>query len=129
MKLPRTTTVLSVFAGCACSLALNWQIASATTFNLGTESASKVTSPEPIFNPEPKIPAQLHENCFKSCCIAKFLVSANGKTDVKLLSSSGSSEIDEITLQTLRTWKFKPATLDGEPIEGVRKIQVEFQVD
>jgi TonB family protein len=57
------------------------------------------------------------------------MVSANGKTDVKLLSSSGSTEIDEITLQTLRTWKFKPATLDGEPIEGVRKIQIEFQVD
>jgi TonB family protein len=57
------------------------------------------------------------------------MVSASGKTDVKLLSSSGSSEIDDITLQTLRTWKFKPATLDGEPIEGVRKIQVEFQID
>jgi TonB family protein len=128
MKLPRTASAL-IFAACACSFALNWQAAGATTFNLGTEAASKVTSPEPIFNPEPKIPAQLHENCFKSCCIAKFMVSASGKTDVKLLSSSGSTEIDEITLQTLRTWKFKPATLDGEPIEGVRKIQIEFQVD
>lgn len=129
MKLPQVTIALSVIAACVCSLTFDWHGVNAKTFTLGTQASSKVTKPEPIFNPEPKIPAQLHENCFKSCCIAKFLVSPNGATDVKLLSSSGSTEIDEITLQTLRTWKFKPATLDGEPVEGVRKIQIEFQVD
>jgi len=103
--------------------------ASATTLSIGTDSSSNFNPPQAIFAPEPVIPEHLQEQCFKSCCIAKFLVASTGKTTVQLVSTSGSSEVDEITLETLRRWKFKPATLDGAAIEGSKKVQVEFKVE
>jgi protein TonB len=57
------------------------------------------------------------------------LIKPNGNTSVQLISTSGSDEVDEITLETLRRWKFVPATLDGAPVEGSKKVQVEFKVE
>jgi protein TonB len=79
--------------------------------------------------PRPEIPAELHEQCFKSCCIARFMIKDDGKYSVKLISSSGSEQVDDIAIDTLRRWKFKPALLDGKPVDSSRKIRVEFQVD
>ncbi len=101
----------------------------ATTLSVGTESSATFSPPKATFSPEPVIPEHLHEQCFKSCCIAKFLVQPNGSASVQLISTSGSDEVDEITLETLRRWKFKPATLDGSPVEGSKKVQVEFKVE
>ena len=103
--------------------------ARATTLTLGAEYSSKYKIAEPTYAPEPEINPELHETCFKSCCIAKFLVKANGKTSVVLLTSSGSREVDDMALATLRRWKFKPATLDGQPVDSSRKIRIEFEVE
>jgi protein TonB len=101
----------------------------AKTYDAGTEAAAQFVQAQPINSPQPEIPHDLQEDCFKSCCIARFLIKPDGAAKVKLISGSGSDEIDDITLQTLRQWKFKPAMLDGKPVESTRRIKVEFQVD
>ena len=84
---------------------------------------------EVLNSPQPMIPAELHEQCFKSCCIARFIINPDGKTAVKLLTSSGSDEIDEITLSTLKRWKFRPAMLNGKPVQSTRRVKVEFEIE
>jgi protein TonB len=83
---------------------------------------------EAVYAPEPEISPELKEQCFKSCCIAKFLIKKDGTTSVHILSTSGSPDVDDIALKALRHWKFKPATVNGEPVESSRKIQVEFEI-
>lgn len=101
----------------------------ATTLTLGTDYSSSYKIAEPIYSPEPEISAELKEQCFKSACTAKFLIKADGKISVALLASSGCPEVDDMALTTLRRWRFKPATLDGKPIESTRKIRVEFEIE
>jgi TonB family protein len=101
---------------------------SAKTLTLGTEYSSDYKNAEPVFSPEPEISPELKEQCFKSCCIAKFLIKADGNTSVQLLTSSGSQEVDDIAVETLRRWKFHPAKLDGVPVDSTRKIKVEFEI-
>lgn len=103
--------------------------AGATTLTLGTEYASSYRIAEPTYTPEPEISPELHEQCFKAGCVAKFVIKKDGKTSVILFTSSGSQEVDDIALNTLRRWKFKPATLDGQPVDSVRKIKVEFEIE
>jgi TonB family protein len=120
----------SPFALAATSFVLLFgQSVGAKTFSLGTDYSSKYKIAEPVYSPEPEISPELKEQCFKSCCIAKFLINAEGQTSVQLLTSSGSSEVDEIAIDTLRRWKFKPAQLDGKPVESSRKIRVEFEIE
>ena len=107
----------------------NTKLVSATTLSIGTEYSSSYKIAEPIYSPEPEISAELKEECFKSACTAKFIIKADGKISVSLLTSSGSPEVDDIALTTLRRWRFKPATLDGSPIESIRKIRIEFEIN
>ena len=101
----------------------------AKTYDAGTEDSAEYIAAQALSSPEPVVPEAMKEECFKSCCLARFLIAQDGSTKVKLLSSSGSDEIDDITLQTLQRWKFKPAMLDGKPVSSTRRIKVEFQVD
>ena len=98
-------------------------------FSMGTENTNDFRPAQILSSPRPEIPSELHEDCFKSCCLAKFIINPDGKTSVKLLSSTGNEELDEIALKTLKTWKFRPATLNGEPVSSTRRIRVEFEVE
>lgn len=121
--------VTALSAALSTLLACQGNAGIAKTFSLGTDYSSNYKIAEPVYSPEPEISPELHEQCFKSCCIAKFLIKADGQTSVQLLSSSGSSEVDDIAVETLRRWKFKPAQLDGKPVESSRKIRVEFEIE
>jgi protein TonB len=101
----------------------------AKTYEAGTESSSDFVEAKPTFNPAPEIPSEASEKCFKSYCVARFFIDKDGKTTVKILTKSGSNEIDDITVAALRRWKFKPAMLDGEPVDSTRRIKVEFEVN
>jgi TonB family protein len=49
-------------------------------------------------------------------------VSAQGEVlDEKLIHGLGNS-IDALILETVRSWKFHPATLDGNPVESVSEL-------
>jgi len=118
---------------CCIALAIffvgNAELGQATTLSLGTEYSSSYKIAEPVYSPEPEVSAELKEQCCKFACTAKFIIKANGKISVSLLSSSGSTEVDDIALTTLRRWRFKPATLDGSPVDSTRKIRVEFEIN
>ncbi len=96
---------------------------------IGTEESSYYRDAQIVNAPRPEIPAELHEQCFKSCCLARFIIKQDGNSSVKLLSSTGSAEVDEIAVSTLQRWKFKPATVNGKPVESAKKIKVEFEVE
>lgn len=100
----------------------------AQTFSLGASESSQFVGSEIVASPQPVIPAELHEQCFKSCCIARFVIDANGKSSVKLLTSSGSDDIDNITVSTLKRWKFRPAMLNGRAVQSSRRVKIEFEI-
>lgn len=101
----------------------------AETFKLGTQESNHLIPAEPLDCPQPAITEEMLEQGIKTNCTAKFAIAPTGKSTVELLSSTGSSEVDELTLGTLRTWRFRPASLSGSPVASVRKIKVEFEVD
>ncbi len=112
---------LALFSGCA--------DADAKTFQMGTQESKQLIPAEAVSCPQPAISSDMLEQGIKANCLAKFAIAPTGKHTVQLLSSTGSSEVDELTLETLRTWRFLPASLGGEPVPSVRKIKVEFEVD
>lgn len=98
-------------------------------FKIGTAEQAKYEDALAVDCPQPEIPNSLHEDGYKSSCLARFCINCEGKHDVSIIASSGCDEVDEIALQTLRRWKFKPAMLNGKPVQSVRKIRVEFEVE
>jgi len=99
------------------------------TFKIGTKDSSRYEDAMAVECPQPEIPAELAAECFKSSCVARFRIKNDGKYSVILVSTSGSEQVDEVALSTLRRWRFKPAMLDGKPVDSTRKIRVEFEVN
>jgi len=95
---------------------------------IGTQESSTYHDAEVVFSPKPEISAELKEECLKTSCGARFAVSEEGKTTVRLVTSTGSTDVDETVMSTLRLWKFKPATVDGKPINSNRTLRIEFEI-
>lgn len=95
----------------------------------GTTESSNYEDALAVEAPQPELPAEhTEQSCKKSCC-ARFTIESDGKFDVRLVSSTGSQDVDDVALATLKRWKFKPAQLNGKPVKSSRKIKIEFEVD
>jgi TonB family protein len=135
MNLKSTLFATAALAGLAANLLAIAPISSlgtaaqAETFKLGSQESSHLIPAEPLDCPRPVITEEMLEQGIKTNCTAKFAIAPTGKSTVQLLSSTGSSEVDELTLDTLRTWRFRPASLSGSPVASVRKIKIEFEVE
>lgn len=79
--------------------------------------------------PKPEIPDDLRQEALDKTFTAEVTVSPDGTpTEVKVSQSTGNDELDRIALETAKKWKFKPGTRDGEPVESVVRLHIEFQV-
>ena len=102
---------------------------SAETFKLGAQESESFKQAEIISSPEPVISAELKESCLNTFCVARFKIDSRGRISVNLVTSSGCPEVDDITINTLRSWKFRPALRGTEPVPSTRKIRVEFVIE
>lgn len=103
--------------------------AAAKEYSIGIREEAKLVPAKVIESPAPQIPSHKQEESFRTSCEARFLIDPTGKTSVSLLTPSGSEEIDEIALATLKKWKFSPATLENKPVPSSRRIRIEFEIE
>ena len=86
--------------------------------------------PEVDYNPQPAIPDDLRSEPLDKDFVALFTVGQDGKpTDIKMTKSTGIAELDDVALKTAKTWRFKPATVDGIGTEGKVKLTIQFRVE
>jgi outer membrane biosynthesis protein TonB len=45
-----------------------------------------------------------------------------------LRGTSGNSAVDELVLDALRRWKWRPALRDGEPVSSTQNFRFDFEV-
>jgi TonB family protein len=82
------------------------------------------------YAPTPKIPANLRSDSANGTVRVRFTIKSDSSTTVEMISSSiGNTQIDQVILDTLRRWKWKPATKDGKPVESTvnQTISVEIR--
>jgi protein TonB len=101
----------------------------------GTSATSSSASnnvflpPIPIFNPMPLIPTDMRAHTYNTSVRVEFFVNKDASFTSRLLSSTGYDELDRAVINTLKKWKFSPATMDGQPVHGTLKLRIRFSVD
>jgi TonB family protein len=84
--------------------------------------------PKAVKTPDPPYPPAASHNGSIGDSIVSMTVLADGSaTDFQLIGSA-SRAMDESTLETLRKWKFKPATCGSEPVVSDIEIIVSFRL-
>jgi TonB family protein len=91
-----------------------------------------VTAPVPIYKPEPGYTEEARAAKLEGTDVFAVVVDANGAVaDVCLTRSLSEGKVvslDENAIQTLRTWKFKPALRKGKPVPVKVTVEVSFRM-
>ena len=87
-----------------------------------------VKAPVPIYKPEAAYSSQARKDKVEGTVVTEMVVDASGNVaDVKLVRSLDKG-LDESAMQTLRTWKFTPATKKGKPVPVRLIADVSFRI-
>jgi TonB family protein len=94
------------------------------TYDLGRD----ITPPIPIYNPDPPYSEQARKAKYSGTVSLLITIDAQGNVaDAQVVKPAGYG-LDENAMETVRTWRFKPATRDGVPVQVRTSVQVSFKI-
>ena len=83
------------------------------------------TNPAPIDTTTPVYPESLIDSGLDGVAKIKFTVNEKGLVEDADVLEATKPEFGEAALVALKQWRFKPATVDGEPVS--KKVSIPFQ--
>jgi len=87
-----------------------------------------VTAPRVIYNPEPGFSDEARKAKAQGRVVLLVVVGPDGHThDLRVQSSLGMG-LDKKALEAVRTWRFLPAMLNGQPVAAQIAVEVDFHL-
>jgi protein TonB len=87
------------------------------------------TEAVPVNMPKPTLPDSLRNDTLDRTTVAEFVVGTDGTPEqIRVVQSAGVSELDQLAIDAVKQWRFKPATRDGVPVQSTIRLHVAFQV-
>lgn len=85
-----------------------------------------VLRPKPVFTPEPTYPDRASSENFRGIVLLAMVVNKDGRVEnIRLLRPLGMG-MEEAAVAAVQTWRFKPATRDGQAVAVEMNIEVAF---
>ena len=93
------------------------------------ERAAVVSPAECAHNPPPGYPRVARRRGYEGLVVVLARVSRGGTClAVEVKRSSGHAVLDAAAAAAVRKWRFKPATLDGVPVEAEVEVPIRFRL-
>jgi TonB family protein len=103
-------------------------LASATNNETGYADANGTTLPRAVYQPSPQFTDKARKAKINGVVLLKVTVTASGDVgNIKVAKGLGYG-LDEKAEEAVRTWKFKPATKDGVPVDYELAVEVDFRL-
>ncbi len=88
-----------------------------------------VKKPEKLHTPQPSYTEEAREAGIQGVVITQCIIDRSGRVrQVKILKGLPNG-LSEKAASTIKEWRFKPATLDGKPVEVYYNLTVHFRLD
>ncbi|MGE5326588.1 MAG: energy transducer TonB [Deltaproteobacteria bacterium] len=87
-----------------------------------------VSEPVPIFKPEPPYTEEARKTKLQGVVDLMIVVDPDGNVAFARLLKPLGMGLDESALQTVKTWRFKPALRNGSPVPVRVMVQVSFRL-
>ncbi len=86
----------------------------------------KPEPPKPVSTPDPRFPVGSRD---RSAMVTLWLIiDAKGKPQEVRVTRSGGKPFDDQAASTVRGWRFKPATCNGEPMGTQISVEINYQL-
>ena len=87
-----------------------------------------VSAPVAIYSPEPEFSEEARKAKYQGTCVLWVVVGPDGRPhDVRVQRTLGMG-LDEKAIEAVRTWKFEPARLNGNPVAVQINVEVNFRL-
>jgi TonB family protein len=86
-----------------------------------------VVKPLPIYKPDPPYTKEAKDAKVQGTVILKIVVDAQGNVSEAKVTKSLDKGLDESAVNTVKTWKFKPATKNGKLVTCKLLVEVSFR--
>jgi len=87
-----------------------------------------VTVPQVIYNPEPSFSDEARKAKVQGVVLLLLVVGKDGRPyDIRVGQSLGMG-LDEKAIEAVGRWRFKPATLNGQPVATQIAVEVDFHL-
>ena len=86
------------------------------------------TIPQPIYSPEPSFSEEARKAKYQGIVVLLVVVGKDGHPyDIQVGQSLGMG-LDQKAIEAVSRWRFRPATLNGEPVATKIAVQVDFHL-
>jgi periplasmic protein TonB len=87
-----------------------------------------VSVPQVIFSPEPSFSEEARKAKAQGMVLLVLVVGKDGRTyDIRVGQSLGMG-LDQKAIEAVKVWRFRPATLNGQPVATQIAVQVDFHL-
>ncbi|HZI56704.1 MAG TPA: energy transducer TonB [Verrucomicrobiae bacterium] len=94
----------------------------------GVKASNGVKAPNPTYTPEPDFSEEARRAKFQGVVILSIIVDETGNVSQVKLERPLGRGLDDNAMQRVKTWRFDPARLNGEPVAVEMKIEVSFNL-
>lgn len=94
----------------------------------GTDVAGCVTPPRMNYSPEPDYPNKERKAKHQGTVFLALVVGADGLPRDIVVSRSLSHDFDKAAIDSVKRWRFSPATKEGKPVAAEIKVEVAFRL-
>jgi len=95
--------------------------------NKGKDAPSCITPPRAIYAPNPEYPERARKEHVRGFVTLQMVVGVDGlPRDIKAVRSN--SYLDDAATGAVKTWRFSPATKDGQPVPVLISVDITFNL-
>lgn len=87
-----------------------------------------VTHPRPIYDPDPDYSDAARKAKYQGSVLLWLIVGADGHPHNLRVQRSLGMGLDEKAIEAVSTWRFQPATLNGQPVAVEVNVEVSFRL-
>ena len=92
-------------------------------------SSEYVTAPVPSYKPEPGYTSQARHDKIEGKVVLRIVIDVEGDVaDAQEVSQRLGDGLDEMAIETVKTWKFKPAQVEGVHVAVRVIVEIDFRL-
>jgi periplasmic protein TonB len=87
-----------------------------------------VSAPVPIYQPEPEYSEEARKAKLQGTVLLALIVDETGKPVAIRVTKPLGLGLDQMAIQAVEKWRFKPGTKDGKPVPVIASVEVNFRL-
>jgi len=87
-----------------------------------------ITAPKGTYMPQPEYTDQARRKKISGSVLLSLIVTADGTVKDPEVKKSLDAGLDKRAMETVKQWKFEPATKDGQPVAVRISVEVTFRI-